>query len=308
MASWTAQDIPDLSGRAALVTGANSGLGLETAARLAEHGALVLMACRSPERGRAALERVGRHGDAELVTLDLADLASVRRAADEVRDRTDGVLDLLVNNAGVMATPRRVTADGHELQFGTNHLGHAALTWLLGPALAAAAAPRVVTVSSLAHRLGGLDVTDPDFQRRPYLSPRAYGQSKLANLLFALELDRRARAAGLPLLSVAAHPGISDTELAPNMARSRRSSVVAASGRVVNRLFSQTADQGALPQLYAATAPDVRGGEYYGPDGFAEFRGAPTRVRPSRAARDAALAARLWTRTAELTGVEPFPA
>ncbi|MCP2262375.1 protochlorophyllide reductase [Streptoalloteichus tenebrarius] len=307
MAAWTAQDIPDQSGRTVLITGANSGLGLETAVRLAERGALVLMACRSPERGRAALERVGRHGDAELVELDLADLNSVRRAAAEVRERTDDTLDLLVNNAGVMATPHRRTADGHDLQFGTNHLGHAALTWLLGPALAAAAAPRVVTVSSLAHRVGGLNVTDPNFDRRPYLTPLAYGQSKLANLLFAFELDRRARAAGLPLVSVAAHPGVTSTELVSNMARSRRSALLAAAGRLVNRLFSQSVEQGALPQLYAATAPDVRGGEFFGPNGFAEVTGAPTRVRPSRAARNADLAARLWTRTAELTGVEPFP-
>ncbi len=307
--SWSEADIPDQGGRTVLVTGANSGLGLRTAQVLAGKGAHVVMACRSPERGKRALATVD--GAAELLELDLADLASVRKAAAEVRERLDGRLDVLVNNAGVMATPRAATADGFELQFGTNHLGHAALTWLLAPALAATPGSRVVTLSSIAHRGPGLDLDDLNFERRRYRAAAAYSQSKLANLLFAVELDRRFRAAGLDVLSVAAHPGMTDTELAGNSARLRAtgpvSRAVAAVVGAGNKLITQSLARGALPQLYAATAADVRGGEFFGPTGPGGIFGGPGRATPRAAALDPDLGRTLWVRTAELTGVSPVP-
>jgi protochlorophyllide reductase len=302
---WSADDIPDQAGRTVLVTGANSGLGLQTAIVLARRGATVLMGCRDPERGRRAVEQVRAGGTAWLVELDLADLASVRKAAAEIRERTGNALDVLVNNAGVMATPHRRTADGFELQIGTNHLGHAALTWLLAPALRPGA--RVVTLSSLAHRGGGLDVDDLNFKHRRYSPLTAYSQSKLANLLFAFELDRRARAAGRNLLSVAAHPGLTDTELSANSVRMRLP-LLAPLVSLGNKLVTQGVVAGTLPQLYAATAPDVRGGEYFGPGGLGETRGAPVRAAASTAARDPELACGLWERTAELVGIRPDPA
>jgi len=312
MPKWTEHDIPDQTGRTVLVTGANSGLGLTAAQMLAAAGARVLMACRSPERGEAALRTVTEHGTAELVKLDLADLASVREAAARVRERTGDRLDVLMNNAGVMMTPKRQTKDGFELQFGTNHLGHAALTWLLMPALRTVPGARVVTVSSMAARTGRVNVTDPNFEHRRYLSGASYSQAKLANLMFALELDRRARAAGLDLVSVAAHPGYTATNLTPNMARSHGNSLmgraVTVFGGVGDRLLGQSVRIGALPQVYAATVPDVHGGAYYGPDGFMETRGHPREVPIPGPGRDTAVATRLWEVSAELTKVEPDPA
>ncbi|WP_433871968.1 oxidoreductase [Saccharopolyspora sp. CA-218241] len=304
---WTTADIPDQTGRTVLVTGANSGLGWYSAKAFARSGARVLLACRDAERGRAALNSVAADATAEpaLVELDLADLASVRKAADEVRERTGDGLDVLLNNAGVMGPPKRTTRDGFELQIGTNHLGHAALTWLLLPALRERSGARVVTVSSLAHHGGSLDVDDLNFQRRRYDPMRGYFQAKLANLLFAAELDRRAERAGLDLLSAAAHPGMSNTELPTNSARLRS---IPGAERVVgfvNGLITQPAHRGVLPQLYAATSPDARGGAYYGPDGFAEITGFPKEARTSAKARDEQLARRLWERTAELTGIDP---
>ncbi|CAM00946.1 protochlorophyllide reductase [Saccharopolyspora erythraea NRRL 2338] len=310
MAKWTAADIPDQSGRIALITGANSGLGLHSARALAARGAKVLLACRSPERGRAALAQVAAVAETEpeLVELDLADLASVRKAAADVRDRTGDALDVLMNNAGVMATPRRSTRDGFELQIGTNHLGHAALTWLLMPALRERAGARVVTVSSLAHSFGTVDVDDLDHTRRRYSPIRAYGQAKLANLMFALELDRRLRHHGMDVLSVAAHPGMSRTELPQNSARLRSApAVVTKAVALGSSLITQPVSQGILPQLHAAAAPDVRGGQYFGPDGFREVRGHPAPAKMTRAARDEHTARRLWNATSELTGVEPDP-
>jgi NAD(P)-dependent dehydrogenase (short-subunit alcohol dehydrogenase family) len=305
---WTDADIPDQSGRTVLVTGANSGLGLQTALVLAERAATVLLACRDPHRGQTALARVRSRAaaDATLVQLDLADLSSVRKAADEVRAITGDRLDVLVNNAGVMASPPRHTVDGFELQIGTNHLGHAALTWLLAPALSDGG--RVVTVSSLAHRGSGLDVDDLNFERRRYNPTAAYSASKLANLLFTFELDRRARAAGRDLLAVAAHPGITATELVPNTTRMHLPGLFADLARWGNKLISQGVVSGALPQLYAATAADVRSGEYFGPTSLGETRGAPGRVPASLAACNEHTARLLWERTAQLTGVAPDPA
>ncbi|GAB3281645.1 oxidoreductase [Parasphingorhabdus pacifica] len=316
MATWNQADIPDQTGRTVLITGANSGLGLHSARVLASKGARVLLGCRDAERGSAALEQVSgvASGAApELVRLDLGDLASVRRAAAEVRTNTDDSLDVLMNNAGVMATPHHTTADGFELQFGTNHLGHAALTWLLMPALRANPGARVVTLSSLAHLRGHLDLDDLGFERRRYSPVASYAQAKLANLLFARELDRRARANGLDLISTGAHPGMSYTELGSNTVRSRAmpaavrtaATVVA---RSVTRLTGQSVSQGALPQLYAATASDVVGGEYYGPDGFREVRGGPGKAEPSSRARDEQSARDLWEATEKLTGITADPA
>jgi NAD(P)-dependent dehydrogenase (short-subunit alcohol dehydrogenase family) len=303
--------MPDQTGRTVLVTGATSGLGLASAVALARAGARVLLTARDPERGAAALERVrGRAGSgaaAELVELDLADLASVRRAAGDVRERTGDALHVLMNNAGVMGTPFGRTADGFETQIGTNHLGHAALTWLLMPALRAAGGARVVTLSSLAHRGGGLDVDDLDSTRRRYRPDRAYSASKLANLLFAAELDRRLRDAGDDVASVAAHPGLTDTELLGNSARLRSPRLAPLAG-LVNKLITQPVGTGVLPQLYAATAPQVRGGDYIGPGSFGETRGHPAPARRTAAALSVELAGRLWDATAAATGVRPDPA
>jgi protochlorophyllide reductase len=308
MSRWHETDIRDQSGRRVMVTGANSGLGLQTAMVLARHGATVLLACRDPARGQAALDRVRSEPgtDATLVQLDLADLSSVHKAADEVRAITGDRLDVLVNNAGVMASPPRRTTDGFELQIGTNHLGHAALTWLLAPALTPGA--RVVTVSSLAHRGGELDVDDLNFKRRRYKPGAAYSASKLANLLFTFELDRRARTAGRNVLAVAAHPGLTGTELVHNTVRMYLPDPLAKLASWGNKLISQEVAAGALPQLYAATATDVGSSEYFGPTGPGQIRGAPGRVTASAAAYDEHTARRLWERTAELTGVPPDPA
>jgi NAD(P)-dependent dehydrogenase (short-subunit alcohol dehydrogenase family) len=298
MAHWTADDIPDRSGRTAVVTGANSGIGLPTATELARHGARVILATRSADKGRAAVEQIlGAVPGAAVAwaRLDLADLASVRAFVDEL-----GLagLDLLVNNAGVMMLPRQQTADGFEMQFGTNHLGHFALTGLLLPALLARPGARVVTVSSGLHHRGRLDFDDLMGERR-YNKTAAYAQSKLANLLFAFELQRRADAAGADLVSVAAHPGFAATNLGRHVSPLFDLGVRLA--RVVG--VAQSAEMGALPTLYAATAPDVAGGEYFGPDGKGEERGYPVRVPASARARDEADAARLWEISERLTGV-----
>jgi NAD(P)-dependent dehydrogenase (short-subunit alcohol dehydrogenase family) len=291
MARWTADDIPDLSGRTAVVTGGNSGIGYHTVAALAGHGARVVIASRNEAKGRAAATEL----KAEWARLDLADLASVRAFAEGFT----GPLDLLINNAGVMAIPRRQTADGFEMQFGTNHLGHFALTGLLLPALLASGnQPRVVTVSSGEHHRGSIDFDDL-MSERSYGQMTAYRRSKLANLLFMFELQRRADAAGVPLCSVAAHPGFSATNLGHD-----GNPLMALGVRLGQLLIAQSAKMGALPTLYAATAADVRGGEYFGPDGRGEMRGYPTRVNASTAAHDTAQAQRLWTVSEELTGVK----
>lgn len=301
MAHWSEADIPNQTGRTVLITGANSGLGLRSAKVLAALGARVFVAARDPDRGRRAVAEVG--GDAELLELDLADLASVREAAAEVRERTGDKLDILMNNAGVLGAPLTRTADGFELHFGVNHLGHAALTWLLLPAVRDG---RVVTVTSMASRGHGLDLDDPNFERRPYSITASYRQAKLANLVFMIELARRARAAGLPLISAGAHPGTAATNLVGNAARSRGGAGTV--GKVMDwgmRRLLQPVETAALPQLYAATAPDVRGGDHFGPKWMMELFGPPVRLRPRADAMHAELGRRLWEVTAELTGVTP---
>ena len=307
MAGWTADDIPDQSGKTALVTGGNSGLGYETVLHLARKGARVLLAARDTGRGAAALERLraGAPGSqAELARIDLADLTSVERFATGFLAGGEG-LDLLINNAGVMAIPQReATAQGHERQFGTNHLGHFALTGRLLPALARRPGGRVVTVSSNQHkRARGIDFDDLQGERsyRPW---GAYAQSKLANAMFVLELDRRLRVAGLDLISAGAHPGFASTNLQIAGPRSGGTSLAARGMGVATRVFAQPARDGALPTLYAATAADVHGGDYFGPDGPGEMRGHhPKPVQFSAAAHDQAAAARLWAVSEELTGV-----
>jgi hypothetical protein len=301
--AWTADDIGDLSGQVALVTGGNSGIGLETVRALAGHGARVILACRDTTKGQAA---AGGMPGVKVLECDLADLASVAETAAKATALHDR-LDILVNNGGVMATPYRQTLDGFELQFGTNHLGHFALTGQLLEPLLAAEAARVVTVSSGAHRMGGIAFDNLD-GARSYHKWRAYAQSKLANLLFTFELQRRAEAAGVALLAVAAHPGYAATNLqqaGPRMAGSRIRQRLYGLG---NLLFAQSAAAGALPTLYAATAPDVRGGDFIGPDGRGELRGHPTKVATAASARDPDVAARLWAVSEKLTGViYPWP-
>jgi NAD(P)-dependent dehydrogenase (short-subunit alcohol dehydrogenase family) len=305
---WTAADLPDLAGVRAVVTGANSGLGFHTTLELARAGAAVVLAVRDEARGADAVEQVLRQvpvARLEVRVLDLADLASVRAFA---AGRGSEPLDLLVNNAGVMAIPHRTTADGFEMQLGTNHLGHFALTGLLLPALRAGALregpARVITLSSVIHRRGRLD--RDDLMGEKHYSPwGAYGQSKLANLLFMRELQRRAEAARLPLLSLGAHPGYAATNLqlvGPQMRGSRPRAVFSALG---NRLLAQPAARGAWPTLRAATDPGARGGEYYGPGGFAEQRGHPVLVGMTSRAMDVDDARWLWERSVELTGVDP---
>jgi NAD(P)-dependent dehydrogenase (short-subunit alcohol dehydrogenase family) len=288
---WTAANLPRMDGRTVVVTGANSGIGLAAVRELARVGAHVVLAVRDPERGARATDAVP--GDCEVRQLDLADLSSVRAFAEA----WSGPLDVLVNNAGVMAVPQNRTADGFELQLGTNHLGHFALTGLLLPSIT----DRVVTVSSGAHRMGRIDLDDLNWERRRYRRWSAYGQSKLANLLFTMELDRRLTETGSPVKALAAHPGWAATSL------QGRSGVrvLDAAMRAANRFFAQSEAMGALPTLYAAVE-DLPGGSYVGPDGRAEQRGHPTLVGRSAAAQDAEVARRLWERSEELTGVH-FP-
>lgn len=300
---WSADDIPDLHGHSAVVTGANSGLGFHTALQLARHGADVTIAVRDAGRGEAALSRMRAttlRGTVTSAPLDLADPSSVQGFVKSYLAEHEG-LDLLVNNAGVMAVPRAVTRDGFELQFGTNHLGHFALTGLLLPALLARPAARVVTVSSTAHRTGRIDFDDLDGERH-YRKWTAYSQSKVANLLFMRELHRRAASAGVGLVSVAAHPGYAATNLQRRGPELEGSAVKQLGMRLANAAFAQSDAMGALPSLYAATAPDVRGGDYFGPNLF-EWRGHPKRVGMSAVASDPEIAARLWDVSEERTGV-----
>ncbi|MEV0828543.1 oxidoreductase [Nonomuraea rubra] len=293
MTTFTTAQVPDLSGRTTVITGANSGLGLATARVLAARGARVVLAVRDPAKGRAAAATIT--GETAVHRLDLADLSSVRAFAEDFTEP----IDVLINNAGVMIPPLGRTADGFELQFGTNHLGHFALTNLLLPRVRR----RVVTVSSNGHRMGTIDFADLNWERRPYRAFPAYAQSKLANLLFTSELQRRLTESGSPVLATAAHPGMAATNLLGHL--DRGSTLLGRLRTTITGLLTQSDDDGALPTLYAAVA-DVPGDAYAGPSGFMEGRGAPKLVGRSKTAWDGALARRLWTASEELTGVR-FP-
>jgi NAD(P)-dependent dehydrogenase (short-subunit alcohol dehydrogenase family) len=290
-AKWTAEDLPGLEGRTFVVTGANSGIGLAASRALGRAGARVVLAVRDVAKGEAVAAAI--EGRPEVRRLDLADLGSVRAFADA----WDGDLDVLVNNAGVMALPERRSKDGFELQFATNHLGHFALTNRLLPHVR----DRVVIVASGAHRLGSIDLSDLNWERRRYSRWRAYGQSKLANLLFMSELQRRLDDAGSSVRALGAHPGYAATNLQHHTESAVQNSIMA----IANRLVGQSEEMGALPTLFAATQ-DLAGDTYVGPDGPGEQRGHPKVVGRSGAARDAGMAARLWERSEELTGVA-FP-
>ncbi len=298
MANWTAADIPDQTGRVVVITGANTGLGYETAAALAERGAHMVLAVRNLDKGKDAAARIAArspHADVELQELDLTSLASVRAAAEQLRSE-HARIDLLINNAGVMWTPKSTTSDGFELQFGTNHLGHFAFTGLLLDRLLPVAGSRVVTVSSVGHRIRA-DIHFDDLQwERGYSRVGAYGQAKLANLLFTYELQRRLAPQGTTI-AAAAHPGGSRSELTRNLPP-----LLTAVSSVLTPLF-QGADMGALPTLRAATDPGVLGGQYYGPDGIGEQRGYPKVVPSSDKSHDVDVQRRLWAVSEELTGV-----
>ncbi|MFJ4567895.1 oxidoreductase [Streptomyces caelestis] len=294
---WTADDIPDQTGRTAIVTGANSGLGYVTARELARCGARVVLTARNPDKGRAALEmlRDEQPGSmVELRRLDLADLGSVRAFADTV----DSPVDMLINNAGIMMPPRSLTAQGFESQFGTNHLGHFALTGLLLDRLMAGRDPRVVTVSSTLHKSGSIRFDDLNGERS--YSPRAfYAQSKYANVLFGLELGRRLCSQGSLVRSLLAHPGYSAT----NLQSTGPTGILNAILKVTNRLIAQDVEKGALNQLYAAVQPQVQSGQFIGPDGRNESKGYPTLVQPAEPAKNLGTARRLWDLSERLTGV-----
>jgi NAD(P)-dependent dehydrogenase (short-subunit alcohol dehydrogenase family) len=297
---WTATQITDQSGRTFIVTGANSGIGFETTRQLAAHGARVVLAARNEAKGLDAVARIeAAQPDAavEFRSLDLADLDSVRAFAAAIL--SDGIaVDVLINNAGVMYSPRRLTPQGFESQFATNHLGHFALSGLLLDTIRRGRDARVVTITSPEHKGGSIHFDDLTGERS--YSPRAfYQQSKLANVLFGLELDRRVRAAGVPVRSVLAHPGYANT----NLQSSGPTGLMKQLMKVSNRLFAQSAAMGALNELYAAVDPAAESGRLYGPDGFAEMRGHPIEVQPAKSARNEETARRLWDLSEKLTGV-----
>jgi NAD(P)-dependent dehydrogenase (short-subunit alcohol dehydrogenase family) len=296
---WTESDVPDQAGRTAVITGANTGIGFETARVLAARGASVVLAVRNLDKGKDAAARIAAAApgaDVQVQALDLSSLDSVRTAAGELRDRLDRI-DLLIDNAGVMYTPRSRTVDGFDLQFGTNHLGHFAFTGLLLDRMLPVEGSRVVAVSSVGHRIRArIQFDDPHFER-DYSRVRAYGQSKLANLMFVYELQRRLAATGTTA-ALAAHPGGANTELARNSPAPLR-----VGAALLGRFLTQSAAMGALPTLRAATDPGASGGQYYGPDGFQELRGNPVVVSSSALSHDADQQRRLWALSEELTGV-----
>ena len=299
---WTVADVPDQQGRTAVVTGANSGIGFEAAAVLAQRGAITVLACRDTgkaERAAARVSAAAPQATVSVVSLDLASLDSVRAAAEQIRASHER-LDLLINNAGLMMPPRGTTADGFELQLGTNHLGHFALTGLLLDLMLSVPGSRVVTVSSNGHRTGRINFADLQSERR-YGRITAYAQSKLANLMFTYELERRLRAAGAATIALAAHPGSAGTDLVRHFPGVLQTVYSRAGG-----VFKQSAAMGALPTLRAATDPAARGGEYYGPGGFGQLTGYPVRVSSNSRSHDEAAQRRLWAESERLTGVT-FP-
>ena len=300
---WAAQDVPDQTGRVAVITGSNTGIGYHTAEILAGHGALVVLAVRDLEKGNAAAKRirsVSPQARIEVQELDLSSLASVREAAEAVGTAHPRI-DLLINNAGVMYTPKQHTVDGFELQFGVNHLGHFALTGLLLPRMMRVKRSRVVTVSSMAHRIMAAIHFDDLQWEHGYNRIAAYGQSKLANLMFTYELQRRLAAKRRSTIAVAAHPGTANTELTRHLPPFLRPA-----DRLLMPLVVQSAEMGALPTLRAATDPEVTGGQYYGPSGIGEQRGYPKLVDASKHAHEVELQQRLWAVSQELTGIT-FP-
>lgn len=301
---WTTHDIPDLTDRTFVVTGANSGIGYEAARALLRKGGTVVLACRNLEKAEVALSKIREtqpKAKAQIIRLDLSSLKSVKEFADEFKEQHES-LDVLINNAGVMALPRTETADGFEMQIGTNHLGHFALTGHLLERLLKGKHARVVTVSSQAHRVGRINFNDLMGKRR-YNKVNAYGQAKLANLLFTHELQRRLENVGADVIATACHPGYAATNLQGVGARMEGNKLLERITQIGNSIIAQSAEDGALPTLYAATASGVRGGDYFGPAGAFEMTGPPKRIRPSRRARDADTAARLWGVSEDLTKV-----
>ena len=306
MAKWTTADIPDQTGRVAVITGSNTGLGYETAAALAAKGAHVVMAVRNLDKGKdaaALIHKSSPNADVALQELDLTSLDSIRAAAEQLRATHDHI-DLLINNAGVMYTPKSHTKDGFEMQFGTNHLGHFALTGLVLDRLLKRDGSRVVTVSSNGHKVGRINFADLQSERG-YRKMRAYAQSKLSNLMFTYELQRRLAAAGAPTIALAAHPGTARTQLLRHWRGPSRAVANARLGAATS-WYMQDAEMGALPMLRAATDPAAQGGQYYGPDRAFEFTGYPVLVQPTGRARDEGVQNRLWVESERLTGVR-FP-
>jgi NAD(P)-dependent dehydrogenase (short-subunit alcohol dehydrogenase family) len=302
--NWSAKNIPELTGKVAIVTGANSGIGYEMARALVGKDATVILACRNKEKGEMAVQQISHESPkakTKLIQLDLADQASVHRFSDAFASQYDH-LNILINNAGIMWTPFGKTPDGFESQFGTNHLGHFALTGLLLDAIIRTPQARVVTLSSWGERFSKIDFDNLNAEKG-YDSEQAYGQSKLANLLFTYELQRRFKKAGIDAIAAAAHPGATDTNLPKNW-KSESPRPHWKIIRTLNSLFGQKPEMGALPALYAATAPDVQGGDYFGPRSWGGIRGYPTKIQSSERSYDADVAAKLWAASEKLTGVQ----
>jgi NAD(P)-dependent dehydrogenase (short-subunit alcohol dehydrogenase family) len=298
---WNAEDIPDLSGKVMVVTGANSGLGFESSKEFARKGAKVVMACRSTKKGQASLDKIFEEipdASAEVMHLDLANLKSIHQFVEKFKGKHDR-LDVLLNNAGIMFTPHWKTEDGFEIQFGTNHLGHFALTGLLLDFVVKTPESRVVTVSSTGHSMGMMNFSDLNWEKSRYNTQGAYGRSKLANLLFTYELQRRFENNGINSIAVAAHPGASDTNLMRHTNR-----ILIAFLRIFLGPLIQSAAMGALPQIRASVDSDVKGGEYYGPDGFREMRGSPILVQSNAASHNVSDAMKLWEVSEELTQIK----
>lgn len=302
---WIAENIPDMAGKLILVTGANSGIGFEAAKILADKNGEIILACRNQQKGEEALAKILESNPSAQVSfmpLDLADLSSVKRFADEFLSKYES-LDVLVNNAGLMAPPYQKTKDGFEIQFGTNHLGHFALTGQLIGALLKSHGSRVVNVSSNAHKMGKIRFRDLNWEKK-YSRWPAYGQSKIANLYFTYELDRRLKELGKSTSAVAVHPGFSNTNLAYAGYNSDGNKLRGIAIKAASALFSQDSVMGCLPTVYAAAALDVKGSEYYGPSGWMEMKGFPKKTHSNKLSRDGDIAKRLWDVSIELTGVD----